>query len=92
MNWVFRGACVYEDPELFFPIGSTGPALQQIEEAKQVCHRCEVADACLQWALQTGQDAGVWGGLSEVERRVLKHQAGRLGNHHEARPALRPHP
>ena len=92
MNWVFRGACVDEDPELFFPIGSTGPALQQIEEAKQVCHRCEVADACLQWALQTGQDAGVWGGRCEVERRILKHEMDRLRNHPEAQPALRPHP
>ncbi|TCO42365.1 transcription factor WhiB [Kribbella antiqua] len=38
-----------------------------------VCRQCEVADACLDWAVRTGQDAGVWGGLSEVERRALKH-------------------
>ena len=81
-----------EDPELFFPIGSIGPALRQIEDAKQVCRNCTVADVCLQWALETGQDAGVWGGLSEVERRVLKHRTPRLRNRQEAQPALRPHP
>jgi len=66
-------ACRTEDPELFFPIGTTGPAVQQTEDAKAVCRRCDVVDACLEWALRTGQDAGVWGGLSDVERRALKH-------------------
>jgi WhiB family redox-sensing transcriptional regulator len=65
---------VGREPELFFPIGSSGPALRQVEDAKQVCRQCAVADACLQWALQTGQDAGVWGGMSEDERRALKRR------------------
>jgi WhiB family redox-sensing transcriptional regulator len=77
MDWRHRAACLDEDPELFFPIGNTGPALLQIEEAKQVCRRCEVRDACLQWALEAGQDHGVWGGLSEDERRALKRRAAR---------------
>ena len=71
MDWRHKAACLDEDPELFFPIGNTGPALLQIEEAKQVCRRCDVRDACLQWALEAGQDHGVWGGLSEDERRAL---------------------
>ncbi|MFI6677333.1 WhiB family transcriptional regulator [Kribbella sp. NPDC050470] len=74
MNWLFRAACRSEDPELFFPIGTTGPAVQQVEAAKTVCRRCEVIDSCLEWALRTGQDAGVWGGLSELERRDLKRR------------------
>lgn len=65
-------ACKYEDPELFFPIGNTGPALLRIEEAKKVCRRCNIREACLTWALENGQDYGVWGGLSEDERRALK--------------------
>jgi WhiB family redox-sensing transcriptional regulator len=65
-------ACRDEDPELFFPVGKTGPALLQIEDAKEVCRRCEVVDDCLQWALETGQDAGVWGGMSEDERRSMR--------------------
>src|SRR4051794_41751140 len=77
MDWRDRAACLEEDPELFFPIGNTGPALLQIEEAKQVCRRCDVRDACLQWALEAGQDHGVWGGLSEDERRGAKRPAAR---------------
>src|SRR6476659_3288531 len=69
MDWRHKAACLDKDPELFFPIGNTGPALLQIEEAKQVCRGCSVKDACLQWALEAGQDHGVWGGLSEDERR-----------------------
>jgi len=77
MTWRLCGACVDEDPELFFPVGSTGPALRQVEDAKQVCRRCDVVDMCLRWALETGQDAGVWGGLSEDERRALKRRVSR---------------
>ena len=77
MDWRHRAACLTEDPELFFPIGNTGPALQQIEEAKAVCQRCPVMEICLKWAIETSQDAGVWGGLSEDERRSLKRRAAR---------------
>ncbi|MYW00387.1 WhiB family transcriptional regulator [Streptomyces sp. SID3343] len=77
MDWRHASACRNEDPELFFPIGSTGPALLQIEEAKSVCRRCPVIERCLGWALESGQEAGVWGGLSEDERRALKRRAAR---------------
>jgi WhiB family transcriptional regulator, redox-sensing transcriptional regulator len=78
-DWRYGAACLSEDPELFFPIGNTGPALLQIDEAKAVCRRCDVAGTCLRWALDTGQDAGVWGGLSEDERRALKRRNRRQG-------------
>lgn len=65
-------ACRTEDPELFFPVGTTGRAFDQIQRAKAVCRRCPVAPQCLQWALDTQQDAGVWGGLSEDERRNIR--------------------
>ncbi|MEV5831120.1 MULTISPECIES: WhiB family transcriptional regulator [Actinomadura] len=77
MDWRHRAACRDVDPELFFPIGNTGPAILQIEEAKQVCRRCDVTDACLRWALESGQDSGVWGGMGEDERRALKRRAAR---------------
>jgi len=77
MDWRHRAACRDEDPELVFPIGNTGPALLQIEEARAVCRRCEVVDTCLQWALESGQDAGVWGAMSEDERRALKRRGAR---------------
>jgi WhiB family redox-sensing transcriptional regulator len=72
MEWVHRAKCKDEDPELFFPIGTTGPAAVQIEAAKAICMQCEVRLQCLEWSLATGQDAGVWGGLSEEERRALR--------------------
>ncbi|HEY6736360.1 MAG TPA: WhiB family transcriptional regulator [Candidatus Saccharimonadia bacterium] len=77
MDWRHRAACLDEDPELFFPIGNTGAALLQIEEAKVVCRNCRVLEKCLAWALETSQDAGVWGGLSEDERRALKRSNAR---------------
>jgi WhiB family redox-sensing transcriptional regulator len=77
MTWRNRATCLGEDPELFFPIGSTGPALVQIEEAKAICRRCEVVDTCLRWAMESGADTGVWGGLSDDERRTLKRRRGR---------------
>ena len=77
MDWRHEAACRDEDPELFFPIGNTGPAISQIDEAKAVCRMCPVVEPCLQWALDTGQDAGVWGGLSEDERRALKRRTAR---------------
>jgi WhiB family transcriptional regulator, redox-sensing transcriptional regulator len=77
VDWRHRSACLEEDPELFFPIGNTGPAILQIEEAKAVCRRCEVREQCLAWALEAGQDHGVWGGMSEDERRALKRRNAR---------------
>jgi WhiB family redox-sensing transcriptional regulator len=77
MDWRHVAACRDEEPELFFPIGNTGPALAQIEDAKRVCTGCDVREVCLNWAIETGQDAGVWGGLSEDERRSLKRRRAR---------------
>jgi WhiB family redox-sensing transcriptional regulator len=66
-----------EETELFFPLGTSGPALAQIEQAKEICRRCKVAPQCLEWALATNQHDGVWGGLSEDERRALRHSQQR---------------
>jgi WhiB family redox-sensing transcriptional regulator len=74
MDWRHRALCRDEDPELFFPIGTTGPAATQVEQAKIVCRHCTVVEDCLSWALETGQEAGVWGGTSEDERRALRRR------------------
>ena len=66
MDWRSKAACLSVDPELFFPIGNTGPAIAQAAQA-----------ICLQWALDNNQDSGVWGGMSEEERRSLKRRAAR---------------
>ncbi|MFC8358406.1 WhiB family transcriptional regulator [Streptomyces griseorubiginosus] len=71
MEWLRRAACVGEDPELFFPVGTVGPAVRDIAAAKRVCARCPVRPECLEWALSTGQTSGVWGGTCEQERDAL---------------------
>lgn len=77
MDWRHRALCRDEDPELFYPVGDSGPALLQIAEAKSVCRRCPVVSECLTWALENGQNDGVWGGMSENERRALKRRNAR---------------
>ena len=68
MDWRNYAACRGVDPDLFFPLGTSGASLLQIEEAKQICRTCPVCRPCLQWALESG-DAGVWGGTTEDDRR-----------------------
>lgn len=74
MDWRHKAACQDEDPELFFWSGKeTAEANQrQIAAAKAVCRLCPVRTECLEWALKTGQDDGVWGGASVEERRTLR--------------------
>lgn len=71
-NWRANSSCRDTDPDLFFPVGTTGPALEQIAAAKAVCDTCEAKEPCLEFALTTNQDSGVWGGTSEEERRKLR--------------------
>lgn len=71
-DWREGAACRDSEPNLFFPTGTTGLAVEQIEEAKGICSSCFVLNDCLQYALQTNQEAGVWGGYAEDERRRLR--------------------
>jgi WhiB family redox-sensing transcriptional regulator len=75
-RWRDYAACRDVDPELFFPAGNAGPALLQISQAKLVCAACPVRVACLDWALDSHQEAGIWGGTSEEERRALRRRHG----------------
>lgn len=70
LAWQAQALCAQTDPEAFFPEkgGST-------REAKNVCARCEVKAECLQYALENDERFGIWGGLSERERRRLKRRA-----------------
>jgi WhiB family transcriptional regulator, redox-sensing transcriptional regulator len=71
-DWRVQAACRAADPELFFPVSTSGASLPQIEEAKQVCRTCPVCGPCLRWALERGENAGVWGGTTENERRNVR--------------------
>ena len=67
LAWQSDALCSQTDPEAFFPEkgGST-------REAKRICQGCEVKDMCLEYALANDERFGIWGGLSERERRRLK--------------------
>jgi WhiB family redox-sensing transcriptional regulator len=72
LDWRDGAACRDTDPDLFFPVGSTGLAAEQIRAAKAVCDLCPAKEPCLQFAIENNQDSGVWGGTSEDERRILR--------------------
>jgi len=77
MSWRDTAACRGQDPDLFFPLGTTGTALEQTAQAKALCASCPVAQACLAWALATSQPAGIWGGKTEDERHALRRKQQR---------------
>ena len=70
-EWQEQALCAQTDPEAFFPEkgGST-------REAKRICQACAVRDECLEYALLNDERFGIWGGLSERERRRLKRDIG----------------
>jgi WhiB family transcriptional regulator, redox-sensing transcriptional regulator len=74
-DWRQRAACRDTDPELFFPVSDTGPAARQAEQAKAICARCPVRELCLDYALESGLDHGIFGGATETERRELRRRA-----------------
>lgn len=65
--WQKKGACRGTDPDLFFP--ERGASTR---DAKEVCRGCKVRLECLEWALERGEKQGIWGGLSERERRKIR--------------------
>jgi WhiB family transcriptional regulator, redox-sensing transcriptional regulator len=83
-NWRLLAACRSTDPELFVPVSSTGKSLEQAAEAKAVCACCLVRRQCLAFALGTRQPHGIWGGMTEEER---KH---RTPDHKASREAMNP--
>jgi WhiB family redox-sensing transcriptional regulator len=72
--WQAWAACRGADTNLFFPQGETGEAEEQIAQAKAICARCPVRLACLDYAITTRQEYGVWGGATEAERRSIRRR------------------
>ncbi len=68
-NWWDEANCLGVDPDLFFP--ERGASTR---EAKAVCRGCVVSDECLEYALQNSEKFGIWGGMSERERRRVRRQ------------------
>jgi WhiB family redox-sensing transcriptional regulator len=72
MDWRDAALCRNLDPELFFPVSEIGPGAVQTARAKEICRDCPVRVACLRFALDSGQDYGIYGGYSAAERRALR--------------------
>jgi WhiB family redox-sensing transcriptional regulator len=68
-DWWRAAACQSADPDLFFPVSSTGFSLEQTAQAKSVCAACIVRRQCLDYALATEEPHGVWGGMTGEERK-----------------------
>jgi WhiB family transcriptional regulator, redox-sensing transcriptional regulator len=71
-DWRDVAACAGMDTLIFFPIGETGPALPTVELAKRICSSCPAKEECLEFAIATIQNDGIWGGTTEDERRLIK--------------------
>ena len=87
-DWRTSAACRDADPELFFPGDDIRAARAQVKTAKLICRGCPVSATCLNWALASGQEAGIWGGLTEDERRRLHRHGFRTAS--QARREERP--
>jgi WhiB family redox-sensing transcriptional regulator len=72
VGWKQRAACAGLPSTAFFPVGETEQ--EAIEKAKAICAICPVTDSCLEYAFETNQTAGIWGGTTEEERRSLRRR------------------
>ena len=73
-DWRDLAACRGVDPDLFFPVGTTGPSLDQVEQAKAICRSCPVIEDCLRFALSTQQEYGIWAGTTSEERHAMRRR------------------
>ena len=84
IEWEEMARCLHHDPDLFF-----APGAAHVRRAKAICTRCEVRGECLEYALKTRVDSGVWGGMNERERRALLRRQPALVRHLDASPGHR---
>jgi WhiB family redox-sensing transcriptional regulator len=83
LNWWSEAACQYADPDLFFPVSSTGRGGEEAR-AKLICARCPVREQCLDYAMAAGSPLqGIWGGTSEQDRSRLRRNHRRAARARE---------
>ena len=70
-DWMRRATCTRMEPDIFYPVGDGAYARAMTEIAKQACLSCPVRAECLRQALETGEQYGIWGGMTPEERRDL---------------------
>ncbi|WP_328476603.1 WhiB family transcriptional regulator [Streptomyces sp. NBC_00377] len=71
-DWRDQAACVGEDPEIFFPLSDLAAPGTEAALARAVCRRCAVLVACRDWALEHGEDDGIWGATTAAQRRTIR--------------------
>jgi WhiB family redox-sensing transcriptional regulator len=87
-DWRGAGACLSADPELFFPIGSSGPTARQVSSALHVCASCPVRQQCLDFAMRMNEPEGIWGGTTPEERiRARRRNLRRTATHRSRQEA-----
>ncbi|PWI07380.1 WhiB family transcriptional regulator [Streptomyces sp. NWU339] len=72
-GWIRDAACVDEDPELFFLLIERDNE-PQVARARAVCRRCRVLLACRRWAVEQGEDVGIWGATTAAQRRAIRRE------------------
>lgn len=77
-EWWRAAACRDAEPELFFPISTAPASRKHVKRAKHICALCPVQSECLSYALDHRQEQGIWGGLTEEERRRIPRYGMRL--------------
>ncbi len=78
-SWMLEGDCLYSDTDLFFPIGSSMKTIKQVNQAKAICAECPVISECLEYAIRTNQDSGIWGGTTDEERKLIRRTYRKTG-------------
>src|ERR1700734_3120384 len=85
-EWRAASACLSADPELFFPVAQGSAADRQVSTALRVCAGCEVRQQCLEFAMQTGEAHGIWGGTTADERIRARRRSLRRRRERQSRP------
>ncbi len=88
-EWWGAAACRNAEPDLFFPISATAASRTTVQRAKQVCASCPVSTQCLSYALRHRQEQGIWGGLTDDERRLLSRRQAASERRSRSAPAYR---
>ncbi|MGW5307815.1 WhiB family transcriptional regulator [Streptomyces griseoluteus] len=71
-DWRDQASCVGEDPDLFFPLSDLAAPGTEAALARAICRRCPVIIACRTWALDHGEDDGIWGATTAAQRRAIR--------------------
>ncbi|MFJ3714374.1 WhiB family transcriptional regulator [Streptomyces sp. NPDC090057] len=79
-DWRDQAACVGEDPEVFFPLADFSAPGAEASLARAICRRCPVIIACRTWAIEQGEDDGIWGATTAVQRRAIRRASPQAGS------------